>query len=403
MMGMATTHWGRALVVCFGLLLWGSGWARELSACPFCNASQTITQSVQEADVAFVATLSGSKPIVSSQAGGPDGETTARLVKVLRSHPAVENKKELILPRYIPAAEQQEVRYLIYATVVDGVVDPYRASPVESTEMVDYLAAAVEQPNRKPAERVAFFFRYLDHAEPTIANDAYAEFAAAPYKDVRSAAAHFDADRIVGWLNDSKTEPYRFGLYGLLLGVCGRDQDAGLIRTILEDPKRRPISGVDGLLGGLCVLDAVRGVDYMLSVLTNPENDFNYRYSALRTAKFVVSDMPEVDKDQLFSRMEPAIFIADMSDLVIDEFRRNKQWGPTSKILALFTDPKFDVQVVKRAVVRFALKCPEPAAETFVAELRAKDAQYVKDVEEILRFEEFQQIRVQDPTKVAAP
>jgi hypothetical protein len=394
---MARPSWLVGVVLLAGSLAVGS-----VHACPFCNASQTITQSVQEADVAFVAELSDSKPIVTQGTGGADGETKALLVKILKSHAAIEKSKEIVLPRYIPAAEQQKVTYLVYATVIDGVVDPYRASPVDSKEMVDYLASAVEQPSRQPAERVAFFFKYLDHAEPTIANDAYAEFAAAPYKDVKDAASGFDADRIVGWLKNPRTEPYRFGLYGLLLGVCGRQEDATLIRSILEDPNKRPISGVDGLLGGLCVLDAKSGVDYTLKVLTNDQNDFNYRYSALRTVKFIVSDMPEVSKDDLFDRMAPALSIADISDLVIDEFRRNKQWRQTGTILGIFTDPKFDVQVVKRAVVRYALKCPDPAAEKFVADLRAKDAQYVKDVEEILRFEELQQIRVQDPSKAAA-
>jgi hypothetical protein len=384
-------------------ILASAAWSSRSSACPFCNASQTITQSVQEADTAFVAELSGSKPIVSDQASGPDGETRARIVKLLKPHEALQGKSEMVLPRYIPAAEQQKVTYLVYATVVDGVVDPYRASPVDSKEMVDYLAAAVEQPSRTPAERVGFFFGYLDHAEATIANDAYAEFAAAPYKDVKAAAASFDADRIVRWLENPRTEPYRFGLYGLLLGVCGREKDAALIRGILEDPKRRPISGVDGLIGGLCVLNEKEGVDYLIRVLVDPANDFNYRYAALRAAKFLVSDFPQIDQAKLFERMVPALKMADIADLVMDEFRRNKQWMATETILSLFDDPQFDVQVVKRAVVRYALKCPDGSAEKFVAMLRAKDPQYVKDVEEILRFEEIQQIRVQDPSKSAKP
>ncbi|MBY0587402.1 hypothetical protein K2X85_09515 [bacterium] len=379
------------------------GMPSTVLACPFCNASQTITQSVQEADVAFIAELSGSKPIVSEQPGGPDGQTSARLLKVLKPHPALEGKSDILLPRYIPAAEQQKVNYLVYATVTDGAIDPYRASPVESKEMVDYLAAAVDQPRRKPAERVEFFFGYLDSPETTIANDAYAEFASAPYKDVKAAAGSFDPERIVGWLENSRTEPYRFGLYGLLLGVCGRPKDADLIRAILEDPKRRPISGVDGLLGGLCVLNLKDGVDYVINVLNDSKNDFNYRYAALRAAKFLVSDLPEVDKGKLFERMVPALKIADISDLVMDEFRRQKQWMATDTILKLFTDPAYDVQVVKRAIVRYALQCPEESAEKFIADLRAKDAQYVKDVEEILRFEEIQQIRVKDPASKAAP
>lgn len=372
----------------------------SLQACPFCSmAGQTLTQAIDESDVAFVAELRESKPLAAAAPGAPDGETKAKLIAVLKSHPAIQGKTEIVLPRYIPAAENDAVTFTVYAIVADGAVDPYRASPVDSKDYVTYIKGAVEKRNRPATERLPFFFSYLDHTDAAVSNDAYAEFATAPYKDVHAARAEFNAERIIAWLENPRTEPYRIGLYGLLLGLCGRKSDRALIQAILEDPKRRPISGVDGLLGGLCVLDPEKGTDYVLGVLNNPENDFNYRYSALRTVKFLVSDLSDlVDKQRLFERVRPAIEIPDIADLVIDEFRRNKVWTPTDQVLALFTNPGFDVQVVKRAVVRYALKCPDEKSAAFVAKLRKEDPQFVADVEEILRFEEAQQVKLNTPT-----
>ena len=372
----------------------------EVWGCPFCSATgQTMMQAVEEADVAFIAELSESKPLQNATPGGPDGETKAHLVRVLKSNAAIEKKTDIILPRYLPAAEKDKVTFLVYAVVSDGMVDPYRATPVDSKELAEYLGGAVDHRKKPPAERISYFFKYLDNPDQIISNDAYSEFALAPYKEVKTAAASFDPERIIKWLDNPRTEPYRIGLYGLLLGICGRASDKTIIQAILEDPKRRPISGVDGLLGGLCVLDAKGGPEYVMKVLVNPENDFNYRYSALRTVKFLSSDMPEISKADLFQQMQAAILIPDISDLVIDEYRRNQVWSATDIILPLFSDPKFGVQVIKRAVTRYALKCPDPKAEAFVKQLREKDPQFVADVEEILRFEEAQQIKVKEPTK----
>jgi hypothetical protein len=387
---------GRSVIMAAVL---AAGSFQSISACPFCSASgQTLLQAVDESDVAFIAELSGSKALASATPGGPDGETQAKILQVLKTNDALGGRSEVTLPRYIPAAETATVTYLVYALASDGVIDPYRASPVDSKDFITYMAGAVEIRKRTSAERVAYFFEYLDHSDPNIANDAYSEFAVAPYKDVHAAKEAFKPERIIGWLENPRTEPYRMGLYGLLLGICGRPEDKMLLLGILEDPKRRPISGVDGLLGGLCVLDPKAGSEFTLRVLTTPENDFNYRYAALRTVKFLLSDMPEVEKDGIFQAMASAVSHADITDLIIDEFRRNGVWTITDKVLALYTDPAFNIQVVKRAVVRYALKCPDDASGAFIKDLREKDGQFVADVEEVLRFEEAQQVKLKDPS-----
>lgn len=384
---------GAAFGLCL-LALFAS--ASRLISCPFCSTAgqYSLRERLKDADVAFIAELSDAKPLTSAKPGEPDGQTKARILHVLKSHPAVEGKKEIVLPRYIPAAANEKVTYLLYAVVSDGAVDPYLPELVDASELTTYLVGAAEQQNKPPAERLGYFFRHLGDSHLTIAQDAYMEFAAAPYKEVKEAAEHYDPDRLIEWIKDPSTQPYRIGLYGCLLGLCGRETDKDVLLEILDDPEKRPISGVDGLLGGLCVLDPEGGIDYVLRVLTDPQSDFNYRYAALRTVRVLVTDIAPDQSDRLWKGMAPAIHIKDISDLVIDEYRKNKVWANTDAILPLFDDKKFDVQVVKRSVVRYALKCPDPAAEAFVARLRKENPQLVADVEEILRFEEAQQVRL---------
>lgn len=389
--------WGFATVMAFVM-------AMPALSCPFCSAGgASLRERLRDADVAFIAELSEAKPNTSPGQG--DGETKAHILHVLKPHEAVQNKKDIILPRFLPAAQTETVTCLLYAIVADGVVDPYAPELIDSNEFEKYVVGAALENNKPVSERLGYFFPYLGDANPVISQDAYTEFAAAPYADVKAAAKHYDADTLVRWIEQSNVQSpqsYRLGLYGLLLGLCQRPQDKEVLLGVLNDPKKRPISGADGLLGGLCVLDPKGGTEYVLGVLNDPEQDFGYRYSALRAVRVLVSDIGGVDHGAIWKAMAPTIQIRDMSDLVIDEFRKNKVWDYTPQILAIFDNKKFDVQVIKRAVVRYALRCPDPAATAFVERLRKDDPQLVKDVEEILRFEEARQAQPKDPAKPAA-
>ncbi|MGL5097432.1 MAG: hypothetical protein ACRDD1_17730, partial [Planctomycetia bacterium] len=181
---------------------------------------------------------------------------------------------------------------------------------------------------------------------------------------------------------------FRIGLYGFLVGACGRKSDAPALRAIIESPVDRPLTGLDGLMGGYCLLEPTIGPTYVLDVLTDPKQPFNTRYAALRTVRFLLTDLPSVDRKQLFDRMAAGLQINDMSDLVMDELRKNKQWGSLDAILALYDKQGFELQVVRRAILRFALQCPEPKAKAFMEKAKAANPQLVADVEEILKFED---------------
>jgi hypothetical protein len=365
---------------------------RPVSACPFCsNMGKTLAENVAEAGMVVHGRLANAKLIPDAPAGQPDGATDLEILTVVKSHALLEGKKKIVLPRFIPAAEKETVEYLIFAEVVDGRIDPYRGMPVDSKELVDYLVGSVKLTKAKPLERLPFFFHYLDHYDTNISGDAYKEFSNAPYSDVVAAAKGFEPAKLITWLKDKNTPSYRIGLYGLLLGTCGRPQDAEVLRKIIESPDTRPLTGIDGLMGGYCVLDPKNGPEYVLGVLTDSTNDFNVRYAALRTVRFLLTEMKrQVDSKLVFGRMTKAILIPDISDLIIDEFRKSQQWGPTDLILSHYGKAEFDLQVIRRAIIRFALKCPEEKAKSFIADLKKKDPQLIADVEEILKFEEAQ-------------
>jgi hypothetical protein len=78
----------------------------------------------------------------------------------------------------------------------------------------------------------------------------------------------------------------------------------------------------------------------------------------------------------------------DIADLAIEDLRKWQQWQVTDKVLGLKDKPSHSVPIVRRAILRFALSCPDnAAAAAYVTELRAKDARMVADAEELLKLE----------------
>jgi hypothetical protein len=77
-------------------------------------------------------------------------------------------------------------------------------------------------------ERVAFFYPYLEHAEPLLAQAAYHEIARAPYGTMRSLRPKLDTTRLWTWVDDPQRAG-RYPLYYLLIGVAGNASDGARI------------------------------------------------------------------------------------------------------------------------------------------------------------------------------
>jgi hypothetical protein len=79
---------------------------------------------------------------------------------------------------------------------------------------------------------------------------------------------------------------------------------------------------------------------------------------------------------------------SDIADMAIEDLRRWKTWDLADMVLAVRQSEAGKVSIVRRAVLRFALSCPSPAAKALVVQLRKEDKQGVEDAEELLKLEE---------------
>jgi hypothetical protein len=112
------------------------------------------------------------------------------------------------------------------------------------------------------------------------------------------------------------------------------------------------------------------------------------RYATLRTARFFWSTRTEVfNKKALADSVAILLDQPDMADFAVEDLGKWGRWEMTGRVLHLFDKASHNAPVIKRAILRFALRCPEPRAVQFVRQQRARDQEWVNDTEELLRLE----------------
>jgi hypothetical protein len=252
---------------------------------------------------------------------------------------------------------------------------------------VPYVRGATALDPRDPSQALLYFFRYLDHKDREVANDAFFELAKANDQQIGQAARLFAPDKIRRLLLDPGTPPERLGLYAFLLGACGGSRDADLLRAMLDRPTERIAQAYDGLLCGYIQLRPREGWALALAVLGDPHKPFADRFAALRTLRFYHGWKPEATRREVLRGLEEMLPQGDIADMAIEDLRRWHLWDLTMAVLEQFGKKSHSAPILRRAIVRYALTCPRNETVQFVARLRQADAELVVEVQESLEFE----------------
>jgi hypothetical protein len=348
---------------------------------------QTLIGDVNQASMVLYGTFTNAKLDSSGDLG--QGSTDLVIEAVIKKHEILGNKKVLTLPRYVPTDKNSDVKFLVFCDVFKGKIDPYRGVPVPAdSDMVKYLQGALQVKDQSIAPRLSYYFNYLDNKDPEISTDAYKEFANADYKDYRDMAKGLPADRIAHWLEDPNTPAFRYGLYASMLGHCGTAKHAEQLRKMLDDPQKRVSTGVDGILAGYTLLQPKAGWDHIQGILKDPSKEFMLRYAALRAVRFFWDSRPDVlNKNELVRGVSALLDQSDIADLAIEDLRKWGRWEVCDRVLDLQNKKSHDVPIIRRAILRFALSCPQQKAVAFVNQWRKRDPEMVKDTEELLKLE----------------
>jgi hypothetical protein len=363
---------------------------RQTPACSLCGSLQMQSPTFREEAASKLARVILHGTIANPRTS-PDGKgRTDFIVKtVLRSDPAIDKTRSLVLSRYLPIDDPKDPpHYLLFCDVDGSRLDPYRGVPLRSAGTVAYLKKAFSLDGKKKADNLAFFFRHLDDPDPEVARDAFMEFARATDADILHAASKLSREKLRGWLEDPKTPRFQVGVYALLLGACGKPADADYLRKLLDSKEERYRSAADGLLAGYIQLEPRKGWELTHAILADGRKPLRLRLSVLQTLRFYRGAQPKESRPQVLRAMRTLLEQGELADLAIEDLRRWQMWDLTAEVLKVYGRKGYDAPLVRRAIIRYALCC-QPTRETkqFLAGRRAAEADVVKEVEEFLKFD----------------
>lgn len=357
-------------------------------ACSLCGGNPQTTlslrQDIAQAKMVLYGTLANPK----LNPGGTGGSTDLVIDRIIKNDPYLNGKKVIQLPRYVPVADPKNPpKFLVFCDLVNGKLDAYRGTPVKSPAIVDYLKGATAlDPKDQPA-KLLYFFRFLDHADPDISNDAFLEFVKASDPEVGHIANKLSAPKIRGWIQDPQTPANRLSLYAFMLGACGGNEDAATLRDMLQKPTERTIPYLGGILAGYIQLRPKEGWDLGQAILRDTRKSFPERFAVLGTLRFYHGWKSDDSRRDVLRGLAVLLDQGDIADLAIEDLRKWGYWELTRDVLDKFNKKSHDAPIMRRAIVRYALGCPLPEAKRFVDDVRKKDADLLKDVEESLEFE----------------
>jgi hypothetical protein len=358
-------------------------------ACGFANdfgAARTLCMDATDSALVVLGKL-----VNPRKEAGEFVSTDFQITSVIKPHPAVGKEKVLKLPSPLRVDDLANPSFLLlFCDVSNDRIEPSGGKWIRSeSALVTYLKGMLPLDAKDHKRRLRYCFDYLNHPESDVAADALLEFMKTPDADIGTTARTFPPAKLRAWLQDSNTPSNRLRLYGFLLGNCGDDSDAALMRGLLEKlAKQAELPQLDGLLSGYTLLRPKEGWAYVRELIGNPGSRFGVRYACLRTVQFFYNTRSDViGKKELVGTLGLFLGQDDISDLAIEQLRRWRNWEATDRILALYDRSAPLPPIVRHAIIRFALECPRPEAATLIVRARKAYQEVVEDQQELLQAE----------------
>ncbi|MEX2310267.1 MAG: hypothetical protein WD738_22050 [Pirellulales bacterium] len=401
----------------------------KAAACPFCSVeSQTLSEETQSADAVVLAKLIKEAPPVTNEVGGlpptdPDsGTATFEIVEVLKGQDRLSDAKE-VRAVYFGEADRERV-FLIMGLGSDKLdwTTPLPLSPAA----VDYVR---KLPSAAPtgADRLAFFQDYLEHEDPLLAQDAYDEFARAPYAEVQALGPRMHHDRLVKWISDLEISPSRRRLYFTMLSTCGGKDDLPLLESMIvsdfeamephlqrlvscgmaaggpiglpawielvQQDERRKKLGLDALVACYLTLRGPDGLDLIDErFLKNPSTEYTYVYSTIMALRFHGDEETGVlPRERLLASMRLLLENPDFADQVILDLSRWDDWSVLDRLVEMFKTSDKKGYVRQPIVTYLTVASEQPGdvgtrAAAALAELEQLDPKTVEQARNLMAF-----------------
>jgi len=362
----------------------------SVHACSLCTgAIQRDTVGMEYERAALVLYGQIANPRLSTQPGAAPGtgSTDFHVEKLLKDTTGRGPWKELTLPRYLPILDAKNPpRMLFFCDIVNGKLDPYHGRTA-SPALMEYLQATLPARGKDRVAALVKYAQYLGHADQAVADDAFLEFAKSNDQDVGQASKRLDPELVRGLVKNARVDPDRLSVFAFLLGGCGNEQDARYLRSLLDPPNPQLARAMDGLLAGYIQLQPKDGWNLAYKLVADSKQQFGVRFAVARTLRFYHGWQPKESRAQVLYAMSLMIPDGDVADLAIEDQRQWQNWELSKLVFAQYGRPSHSAPILKNAIVRYALCCPQPEARDFVDSVHRREPATVKDLEDFLQFE----------------
>jgi hypothetical protein len=296
------------------------------------------------------------------------GSSTYEVLRVVKDpKEAVKKGDRLVLARY-RAGKKGDLFLLMGTRAGKGNAIDW-GSPTEITEPAFNYVAQAPSPEVPIAKRLVYFMKFLEFPDQLVSNDAYAEFANAPYKDITAVASKMPREKIRKWIADSQTPQTRLGLYGMLLGLCGTEQDAKVLAEKIAPNSDDFRIGIDGMISGYLLLTGSAGLDHVddwkFKLHKDKKVAFSEIYAGMMGLRFMWQySGGKISNERLMQSMRLLLDQPELADLVIADLARWNDWTVQDRLMAVYGKEPYNIPSIKRAIVRFMLASTQgkPAA-----------------------------------------
>lgn len=356
-------------------------------ACTFCGENVRTKPTLRMQFAQAKAVVYGALKNPRFDPKTDEGFTDLHAARLLKDDPARGNQNLLVIPAYLPVIGDTPAGYVAFCTVAGGKL-AYAFGVPASAAVVEYLQGATKLDAADAPARLAYFFKHLASSDPTVAADAFVEFARASDAEIAKSAKHFEPAVLRKLIADEKTPGERLGVFAYLLGVCGGPDDAAFFAKMLKQSPLpdRVLESFGGLLAGYLLLAPKDGWALAAGVLGNEEESFAVRLSCINTVRFFQATRGADCKAEVLKCCAALLPQGDLADQAVEDLRRWGYWDLSAEVFAQFGKPTHAAPIVKRCIVRYALSCPAEEAKRFVAAVRRSDPKLVAAVEEQLKL-----------------
>jgi hypothetical protein len=350
--------------------------------CPFCTAvSRTFSEEFATMDAVVIAQLerlpSPPQGTASAARQAPPAATFT-IVKVLKGEAAIGQQKTLV--SVFHGDGQRGDKYLV--TGIDPPALTWSTPLKLNDRQHQYLLDLMRLP-QEGAARLVFFQQYLEDSDSMLSQDAYDEFARAPYAMVKELKPKLNHDQLVAWIKNPKVSVSHRRLYFTLLGVCGDPRDLPMLEQRLRGTDAQAKSGLDALIACYLTLRGPAGVQLIEELFLanrggNSSDNYADVYAAIMALRFHGTEGDIVPRQRVLQAFGLVLDKPQMADLIIPDLARWQDWSQLDRLVEMFKTADTNVTYVRMPIINYVRACPLPAAQQALEDFNKIDPEAVK-------------------------